>query len=80
MHLRIGFGQISNYSQVVMCTDGAEAICRGTNISAVIRRILNENEDASQLAAMICDSRPSDDATFIAIDCKKMLETGRNFE
>ena len=80
LHLRIGFGQISNYSQVVMFTDGAEAICRGTNISAGIRRILNENEDASQLAAMICDSRPSDDATFIAIDCKKMLETGRNFE
>ena len=75
MHLRIGFGQINNYSRVVLFTDGAEAICRGTNISVGIRRILNENGDASQIAEMICDSRPSDDATFIAIDCKKISKT-----
>lgn len=75
LHLRIGFGQISNYSRVVMFTDGAEAICRGTNISVGIRRILNENGDTSQLADMIYDSRPSDDATFIAINCEKMSET-----
>lgn len=75
LHLRIGFGQICNYSRVVMFTDGAEAICRGTNISVGIRRILNENEDASQLAEMIYDSRPSDDATFISINCKKMSDT-----
>ena len=52
LHLRIGFGQISNYNQVVMFTDGAEE--------------------------MICNSRPSDDATFISIDCKKMSENSKD--
>lgn len=78
LHLRIGFGQISNYNQVVMFTDGAEAICRGTNIGVGIRRILNESREASQLAEMICNSRPSDDATFISIDCKKMSENSKD--
>lgn len=72
LHLRIGFGQISNYSRLVMFTDGAEAICQGANISMGSRRILSENGSASQLADMICDSRPLDDATLIVIDCKKI--------
>lgn len=74
LHLRIGFGQISNYCQAVMFTDGAEAISRGTNISVGVRSILNENKVASQLAKIICDSRPVDDASFIAIDCQKVSE------
>lgn len=77
LHLRIAFGQISNYSHVVMFTDGAEAICLGKNISMGIRRILSENGDVSQLANIICDSRPSDDATFIVVDCKRISESFR---
>lgn len=74
LHLRIDFGYMNHYSRVVMFTDGAEALCRGTYISLGVRRIFNEDGGTSRLAEMIRDSRPSDDATFISIDCKRIVE------
>lgn len=72
LHLRIGFGSIFKYKQVVMYTDGAEAICRGTSVSHRMRKFMLENKDSCEIGEILADGKPEDDATCIVVDCNKI--------
>lgn len=74
LHLRIGFGSIFNYKRVLMYTDGAEAICRGTRITQNARRIVFDNEESWKIGEILKTSEPTDDATCVVIDCDKVSE------
>jgi hypothetical protein len=75
LHLRIGFGSIAHYTRVILLTDGADAVCRGTNLTAEARRILGEEDDASRIPELIRNSRPLDDASCIVVDCEKQQKS-----
>lgn len=74
LHLRIGFGSIFNYKRVVMYTDGAEVICRGTSITQNAKRIVFDNEESWKIGEILKTSEPADDATCVVIDCDKVSE------
>ena len=74
LHLRIGFGSISNYDRVIMYTDGAESICRGTSITQSAKRIVLDNEESWKIGEILHTSEPADDATCVVIDCDIVSE------
>lgn len=66
-HLRIGFGNINNYSRIIMITDGAIMYAHGRNISERAK-ILIESGNREDLISFLDNSDPSDDASCIIID------------
>lgn len=67
MHLRIAFGRIHSYSRIVMVTDGAASICRGSNISLRSRRLIQEAQ-RDDFAGILSADAPLDDASVIVVD------------
>lgn len=67
-HLRIGFGNLCAYRRILMITDGATVFARGKNIPERSRAMIR-NGSREELVACLSGSEPTDDASFIVIDC-----------
>ena len=69
-HLRINGGFLEHYKRILLFSDGASAICKGTNINWRNKVIICQKSH-NEIANLLHGSSPRDDASCILIDFRK---------
>lgn len=66
-HLRFSYGSLSKFCRLILLSDGAENLCRGSNLHPYARTLLQKGTQ-KEISDYMCSWQYSDDASCIIFD------------